>query len=409
MSRASAVAAATMTLQAILTNGVVADPNLSDATFTVLPPDKARGSNNANQLNLFLYQILPDAAWRNMNVPTQVAQGETAVPPLALSLYFLLTAFGKDNDATVPFSQYLLGTAMSILHDHALLGSQEIQLATAAQLPGNDLDKQFERVRITMQPLTIEEISKLWTGFATQYRLSVAYEVTVVLIDSTQAARTPLPVLSRGASDKGILSQSNLESPFPVLTTISFAPNQTVARLGDTLTLSGTGLAGTNIGVVFEHPSLPTPIEVAPLVGSTATQIRVTIPNAPTVWPAGIYSANIFVQSPGETYRRSTSPLPFGLAPRITVTPQSAAGPNIVYTVTCSPQVWPDQRAALLLAEQVPANPHPAKTPTLTFNAVGLTAGDYYARLRVDGVDSVFINRSVNPAVFDPTQKVTVL
>src|SRR5439155_15364191 len=89
---------------------------------TILPPDKARGTNNANQLNIFLYQILPNAAWRNMNIPNQVASGETANAPLALTLHYLVTAFGRDNDTALPFGHHLLGRAMSILFDHALLG-----------------------------------------------------------------------------------------------------------------------------------------------------------------------------------------------------------------------------------------------------------------------------------------------
>jgi hypothetical protein len=329
MSSPSAVAATTMTLQAILNNGIVADPNLTDATVTVLPPDKARGNNNANQLNLFLYQILPDAAWRNMNAPTYVAQGETGNPPLALSLYYLLTAFGRDNDATVPFGHYLLGKAMSILYDHALLGPQEIQLASSTSLPGNDLDKQADRVRITMQPLSIEEISKLWTGFATQYRLSVAYEVSVALIDSTQPTKTPLPVLARGSGDKGIASHANLTSPLPNLQSIAFPANQTVARLGDLLTLTGSNLDGSSAGVMFTHPLLPNPIELAPMAGSTPVQVTVQIPNSPAAWPAGIYTLCYGVQRPGESFRRMTNQLPFSLAPRLTITPQSAPGPNI--------------------------------------------------------------------------------
>lgn len=409
MSAPSAIAAATMTLQAILSGGIIADPNLADATITVLPPDKARGNNNANQLNLFLYQILPDAAWRNMNIPSQIAQGESGIPPLALSLYYLLTAFGRDNDATVPFGHYLLGKAMSILYDHALLGPQEIQLATSASLPGNDLDKQFDRVRITMQPLTIEEISKLWTGFATQYRLSVAYEVSVALIDSTQPAKTPLPVLARGAGDKGISSQANLSSPLPNLQAISFPANQTVARLGDVLTLTGSNLDGTNLGVIFTHPLLPNPIELAPQPGSTPVQVTVQIPNTPASWPAGIYSLSFVVQRPGESFRRTTSQLPFALAPRLTITPQTAPGPAIAYTATVSPEAWPQQRVSLLIGSvEVLADAHTAQTATLTFAAQNLAAGDYYIRLRVDGVDSILINRTVTPPAFDATQKVTV-
>ena len=80
MSNPLAIAATTLTLQAILQNGIVSDPtdpDLTDTTVTILPPDKARGNASANQLNLFLYQILPNAAWRNMNIPSQVMPGET--------------------------------------------------------------------------------------------------------------------------------------------------------------------------------------------------------------------------------------------------------------------------------------------------------------------------------------------
>jgi len=201
VSNPLAIAATTLTLQAILQSAIVSDPadtDLTDTTVTILPPDKARGNGNANQLNLFLYQILPNAAWRNMNIPSQVAAGETGNPPLALTLHYLLTAFGKDNDTTLPFGHHLLAKAMSIMYDHALLGPDEIRSATSATFPGSDLDKQVERVRITLQPMSLEEISKLWTGLVTQYRLSVGYEVSVMLIDSTQAKKTPLPVLTRG-------------------------------------------------------------------------------------------------------------------------------------------------------------------------------------------------------------------
>ena len=50
--------------------------------------------------------------------------GEPAQPPLALNLFYLLTAYGRDNDAQRPFSHMLLGRAMSILHDHPVLGAR---------------------------------------------------------------------------------------------------------------------------------------------------------------------------------------------------------------------------------------------------------------------------------------------
>lgn len=409
MSNPVAIAAVTMTLQAILGNGIVADPDLTDTTVTILPPDKARGTNNANQLNLFLYQILPNAAWRNMNIPSQVAPGETGNPPLPLTLHYLVTAFGRDNDTALPFGHLLLGRAMSILFDHAVLGPDEIRAATTAALPASDLDRQVERVRITLQPMSLEEISKLWSGLVTQYRLSVGYEVSVALIDSTLPQRTPLPVLTRGAGDKGVSSQASLISPLPALETVQFSNQQTSARLGDILVLKGQKLSGANIGIVFNHPLWSVPVEVPPQPGGTDKQVSVQIPNSPANWPVGFYTASVLVQRPTESFRRSTNLLSLALAPRITVTPASGAGPNITYTAACSPEVRPEQRASLLLGDQeILAQPHPTQTGSLTFQAESLSPGDYFVRLRVDSVDSQLVDRTVTPPVFDPTQKVTV-
>lgn len=406
MSNPLAIAATTLTLQAILQTNIVNDPSdtdLTDTTVTILPPDKARGNASANQLNLFLYQILPNAAWRNMNIPSQVMTGETGTPPLALTLHYLITAFGKDNDTTLPYGHHLLGKTMSILYDHALLGPDEIRAATSASFPGSDLDKQVERVRITLQPLSLEEISKLWSGLVTQYRLSVGYEVSVMLIESTQPKKTPLPVLKRK-----VLSQASLVPPFPALSQIQFPNSQTSALLGDTLVLTGTNLNGTNVAVVFNHPLWTATVAIA-APGGTATQVTVTIPNSPTIWPAGFYTVSVLVQRPGETYQRSTNQLSFGLAPKITVAPAGAAGPSITYTLTCSPEVWMEQDAAFLLGDQeIAAQPHSTQTATLTFQAQSLSAGSYFVRLRVDGVDSLLVNRAVTPPVFDPTQQVTV-
>jgi hypothetical protein len=403
MSNARAIAAVTATLEAIL-GSVTTDPDLNDTQLTALPPDKARGAITANQLNLFLYQILPNAAWRNMDVPGLVKPGETGIPPLAIDLHYLITVFGRENDNSQPFDHHLMGSAMSLLYDHALLGPEEIKLA----FPGSDLERQVERVRITLQPLTIEEISKLWTGFATQYRLSVGYEVSVALIDSTQPVRTPLPVLTRGAQDKGPSAQGSLIPPFPALSAVTAPLQQPSAKLGDILTLTGSMLDGSNIGVVFNHPLWSAPVEVAPQPGSTSTQITVQIPNSPAVWPAGLYSIAVRVQRPGETYRRTTNQLSFSLAPAITVVPLAAPAGAVAFTITCSPEIFVGQQVSFLLSDQdVVAPDISGQTGTLMFN-VNLTTGVYFARLRVDGVDSLLVNFSVKPPVYDPAAKVTI-
>src|ERR1700731_4897178 len=257
MSNALAIAAVTATLRQILLEGMK-DDALGDVPVTILPLDKARGTNAANnQLNLFLYQIQRNAAWVNSDMPRQVRSGETGFPPLPLNLWYLLTAFGRNDDSdnsVEPFGHHVLGKAMSILHDHPVLSAAEIIVATRTILPTSDLDRQIERIRITFQPLSVEEIYRLWTGFATPYRLSAAYEVAVTLIESIRPARTPLPVLTRGQDDRGISSQPDLTPPFPGLLTIAAPNKQPSARLNDLLTLTGHHLDGTNIGVQFNHP-----------------------------------------------------------------------------------------------------------------------------------------------------------
>lgn len=404
MSNALAIAAVTATLEAIIGNGVHADPDLNDTSLTTLPPDKARGSITTNQLNLFLYQVMPNAAWRNMDVPQSVKPGETGIAPLALNLHYLITVYGRENDNTQPFDHHLLGAAMALLNDHALLGPDEIRLA----FPGSDLERQVERVRITLQPLTIEEISKLWTGFATQYRLSVAYEVSVALIDSAVPPRTPVPVLTRGPQDRGVSSQGNLIPPFPALSAVTPPGQQPSARLGDTLTLSGFMFDGSAVGVVFNHPLWSTPTELAPNAGLTANQLTVTLPSNAASWPAGLYAVAVLVQRPGETFRRSTNQMALSLAPSMTLSPLTAVAGSVLFTINCSPNIWPGQQVALLLSDQVTVVPAVLSVVATLQLSVTLTAGTYFGRLRVDGVDSLLVDRSVTPPVFDLTQRVVV-
>jgi hypothetical protein len=352
-----------------------------------------------------------NAAFSNREMPGQVKPGETAFPPLPLNLYYLITAFGRDNDSTQPFGHELMGKAMSTLHDHALLGADEIRSAIAATLPRADLDRQIERIRITFQPLSIEEISKLWTGFATQYRLSAAYEVAVALIESTQPVKTPLPALTRGRGDSGVRSTADLTPPLPALETIEFPNQQNIARLNDVLALNGHDLDGTNVGVVFNHQLWAAPVEIPIPAGpnATAKQVKVAIPNDAVNWPSGVYTMQVLVQRAGDSYRRSSNTLPFSLGPTITISPASAPAGNITFVVTSSPEVRPTQRASLLLGSQeILADPHPVQTANVTFAATAVTTGEYFIRLRVDGVDSLLVNKGVKPPAFDPSQKVTI-
>jgi hypothetical protein len=410
MSNALAIAAVTETLRRILDTGI--NSVISGTTVTAKPPDKARNGITTNQVNLFLYQTEVNAAWRNMDIPRQVRPGETGRPPLALNLYYLITAYGESDEDSR--AHRLLGLGMGLLHDHTLLGAGEIESALADA----DLHEQVERVRITFQPLNIEEMSKLWTTFQTQYRISAAYQVALVLIESTLPGRAALPVLRRGAADSG---PAVLAASSPVIDEVRPPGLLPGVRLGDDLAVLGRNLDGEGIKVRFSHPRLETPIERNPLPGATASRLSVHVPSiaeVPAVMSAaapGFYTLSLEVSRPNLPTWLSNE-APFALAPIITVSPASAPAGTINLTLTCTPRMRDGQRALLLfgdrqLAPQSVTNPANQSQPTsLAFQVTGVVAGAYVVRLRVDGADSLPFILTGTPAhlEFDPAQTVTV-
>ncbi|MGH8761964.1 MAG: DUF4255 domain-containing protein [Nitrosospira sp.] len=410
MSNALAIAAVTSTMRFLLENSIQADPALTGTLVTTKPPDKARGTNTGRQINLFLYQPQANAAFRNGEIPHRATRGETGMPPLALNLFYLATAYGEEQRADEEvMSHHLLGRAMSTFHDHPLLGADEIRNA----LPDNDLHQQIERVRITLQPMTVDEISKLWSAFQTPYRLSSFYQAAVVLIESTRQLHAPLPVLTRGRDDRGVMSQPSLIPPYPAIDQITLPDKQNAVRLGETVIISGHHLDGENVRVRLTNRQLPEPRILTPEPGAISTEVKVLFPDQPAEWLADVYLLAIVVRKADEPSDRVTNELPLLVAPQITaIAPNPAirdATGNVTLTLTCKPQIHADQRASLLLGDwEIRANARPAQTDSLDFDIMGATPGDYFLRLRVDGIDSLLIDKSTTVPVFDPSQKVTI-
>lgn len=399
MSSPSAIATVTATLQNLLT--------AVTTTVTTKPPASARNGGTGEQLNVFLYSVAHSPAFRNAPMPHQSRDGERSHPPLALVLKYMVTAYGLSDDDIS--GQELMGKAMSLLHDHPLLGPSDIQGIT----PDSNLQNQVERVRITPDTLSLDDMSKLWSSFqSADYHLSVAYEVSVVLIESDRPARTPLPVLKRGEEDRGAYVQSGLAPPFPTITAVEPPNRQPAALLGDTLTLSGHNLAGDTVTVRFGHPLLASPIELPALASGTDLQVSVQLPNTPAALVAGIYSIEVIVAKAGEQVR-TTNALSVAVAPRILTiappSPMATVDGDVTIALTFSPEVRPAQRAALLLGDrEVMANDHPAQTDALAFEVTDAPLGDRHIRLRVDGVDSLLVDRSVTPPAYDSAAQVTI-
>ncbi|RUL78934.1 DUF4255 domain-containing protein [Dyella choica] len=412
MSNALAIAAATCTLRNLLQAQIpLLDSDLSDISVTLQPPDMARKGVSSSQLNLFLYQVVYNAAWRNMDMPGRVRAGESGQPPLALNLHYLITAWGRGETDPDAVSHRVLSAAMSFLHDRPLLDRSDIRSA----LLNNDLADQIERVRLTPLPQSVEEISKLWTAFQTNYRVSSAYEATVVLIDSHAPTRANLPVLTRGPQDRGVATTTSVA---PVLSGMRFPHSQAGVRLGDDIVLAGSQLTATNAIARFTSLRLDAPVDVTPTAGDTQGTLNVHLAgsaedaNAASRWAPGIYTLSLLLQPPGSPALLSNE-LPLSLAPIISVSPLSAAAGTLLH-LTCMPRIRDGQRVGLLFGSQwlLPqsiSNPVDPHLPTaLTFKVPGVPADTYTIRLRVDGADSIPVDFSGAVPKFDPNQQVVV-
>jgi hypothetical protein len=427
MSNTLAIGAVTATLRQLLSQVAeplpldpIADADLADATCTARPPDKARTAEDANQVNLFLYNTAPNAALRNLGMPGS-SQSDITISPLALNLYYLVTAYGKDHDDVL--SHRLLGRAMTLLHDHSTLFPADIEKA----LPGSGLSAQFDKVRLAPQPMNTEELSKLWATFQTPYRISAAYEVRVVLIESSRHSKAGPPVIKRGPDNRGNDAVAGLVPVVAQLTSITLPLDQQPAALlpytdptpanskpGDLLIFAGHDLTGVETDVLFQHRI--TSITLAPPIVQNANinGFSLTLPDAPGTWPAGMYSVGAQLK-PAMGAARTTNVLPLNLAPRIVgVTPASAAldaDGNITLQVTISPPVWAEQHVSLLVGDLEFAARPISGTPstTINFDVSGRGPGTYPLRVRVDGVDSFLILYGSDPLVMDPAAPTVTL
>lgn len=442
MSNALAIASVTAVLKDLLDNAVI-DHSVSavvggPVTVTAQSPGQIKPNNEgviSRQLNLFLYHVAPNTGWSNVGLPSRDARGQRLTnPPLALDLYYLLTAYGQEDLE----AEILLGYAMQRFHETPVLTRDAVRTALAqpggpvsgagilpsalGALSASDLAEQVEQLKLTQYPLNVEEASKLWSAFQTNYRPSVAYHVSVVLVQSEGIVKASLPVLRRGLEDRGVAVQPDTGVPFPALFSVEPATGQLAAMLGGELLIKGQRLDAGTVAARIHHPRLAAPVELTPLAGATGEEVRARLELNPATDPstfvAGVYTLSLVLDR-GTPQGRTTNEVPFALAPRLPIPaapgdPPSLeavrdAGGVVTVTVRCRPDVLPSQRVTLVVGEtEAPAQPLATRTNTLIFRYRELPAGEYHVRLRVDGVESLLVNHAAEPPAFDATQRVTV-
>ena len=120
---------------------------------------------------------------------------------IALDLHYLLS-FRGDETAFVP--QRMLGAVVAALHARPMLARDTIRAAleadgSASPLTVSDLADQLESLSVSLQPISIEELSRTWSVLLqVPYDLSAVYLASAVLIDAAEAVPVAPPVQEDG-------------------------------------------------------------------------------------------------------------------------------------------------------------------------------------------------------------------
>ena len=339
-------------------------------------------------LNLFLYQVTHNPGLRNEDLPFRDGGGRIVRQPVvALNLSYLITAVGGAPEAELD-AQHKLGHAMSLLHDNAALTRPQIRAAVGSLpdiegLDDADLADQLEAVKLTPIPLSSEDQHRMWAAFTVAYRLSVAYEASVVLISRQRATRATLPVRTATVTTVP-LRRPRIDAVHPH-----------VATAGATLTIDGRDLAAQGTRVEFASGEEP-PTKL------TDRRIEVVVP---TALRAGVQ--RLCVVQP-VALGKPPSPRPgfesnlgvFTLAPKIvTAAPYVATlGPpgapqDGVLTLDLDPPVGRRQRVALIAGDQTLLRRPPEGATTETAEVVftvpmAFPKGRHLMRVSVDGVET---------------------
>lgn len=394
MSNHLAIATVTATLRTTLANVLAADQLGVDPNVTTVRPDVLGSDKLKTGVNLYLYQVVSNPARTNDDLPTRNPDGALVRrPQVALDLHYLVSFYGNDADLE---PQRLLGSVARALHARPVLTRDAI-LKTLQQsdappwIAASDLAEQIDRIRLTPLPLSLEELSKIWSVFfQTKYALSVAYAGSVVLIETDDPALPPaLPVRER--------SVTVVPKASPRIDVVRAAAGDARSILAaELIEVVGRDLEGQVTTMLIDG-------EAVAAQSVSPRRIAVALPMSLSAGPHSlqvVLAHSVGGRSPARRLMDSNVAA-FVLRPSVVAS--SVRGPvagdrTAEVDVRVSPPVGPTQRVMLLLnAASVDTTmgfrlPCPARattSDTMTVPIPGVPAGEYFVRVEVDGAQSL--------------------
>lgn len=284
MSNFLAIATVTAVLKELLQAAALAD--IDGVTVTTMRPDSAANAAIEPKINIYLYQVTPNAALRNADLPTRRSDGTMVQrPQVALDLHYMISFYGDEGQLQ---TQRLLGSVVSALHAEPLLAREKIHSIVNPQPGGtgpasdsfpylaqSNLAEQIELVRFSPLHLSLEELSKIWSiFFQIPYSLSLAYQGSVVLIESDDTPQSTLPVRAYNVNaipfNQPVIEQITTQADINRFSQF----NQPII-LGSTLRIRGRQLLGADGTLVRIGSTEVTP--AAKNVSSTQITLPLTV------------------------------------------------------------------------------------------------------------------------------------
>jgi Pvc16 N-terminal domain len=180
----SGIWGATATLKSLLEGHITLDPHFQfgGGTIAIQPLSPDEVGTGTTSVSLWLYRVGRDPNVLNDPAP-RLGPDELLQRPIPVELYYLVTPRTTDTLT----AHTLLGRVLQVFNDHAILRGVDLQ----SPLGGDD------ELRVTLDPLTLEDATRIWTTLSEPYQPSLSYCVQLVRIESHHEPRRARRVLRR--------------------------------------------------------------------------------------------------------------------------------------------------------------------------------------------------------------------
>lgn len=400
MSNYLAISTVTATLQKILQTAIQVD--VEGARVTTVRPDGIGRSTPETGVNVYLYRVTP-VNWRNADLPTRRSTGELVKrPQIALDLNYIFTFYGNEVELE---PQRLLGSVMRSLHARPILTPEiirdTVEDSTFRYLRGSDLADQLEQIKIMPLPLSTEDLSKIWSVFfQTPYALSVAYQVSAVLVESDEIPRRALPVrkpITQVVPYKPVLEQIVSQDERAKF----WGKRAERLIFSDSIvSIQGTSLQGDITSIrIGDEEVLPQEVNDKEIILNLGSFPEDSL-------RSGVQSLQVIQRNAQDQHRIiESNVLPFILTPAIReiqlLNIQTGRDENLrdaELRIVASPVIGKRQKVNVILNEislenpreyNLKVTPPPLDTDIISLYLNDLKPGEYLVRLQVDGVDSL--------------------